>query len=432
MKPTQSLPALVGLLLTFSALSLPAAATRVWSGAGADTLWSNPANWTSGIPVDGDSVLLLRHPLSFAQNAVNDLTNLTLVSIRCEALGYTLVGGTLRITSELLMGGPVAGASMTIRTPVEIPGPTLQIVSTNSSELGLSGLVSAPPGVVVTIDGGIRFGANPAGAYQAETRILRGFLPLLSTRLSGPLIVGGQAASFASIVLQSGNAFANFPPLTILSNGAVFNISTFNSVGPLTVDGGVLRLGNRSPKGDITVNGNALLKGGASVFVTAINSFGPGELSVTGSVTIAGCSLAFQPGSTIITKPSVIVRNDGNDPVIGTFTDLPEGSVLTNDQIRYTLSYVGGDGNDITLSPIIEPAHIDSLVCLSDGLKQISVQGQPGFLYVVEATEQLFSPPALIPWQPIHTNGTQANGQFQFIDPDTALFSRRFYRVVSP
>ena len=100
-------------LLLLIALSAPAE-TRVWSGAGTNTLWSNPANWSNGVPVNGDSVLLLRHPLGFPQNALNDLTNLTLQTLRCEALGYNLSGGTLQLTGEVLMGGPVAGANMNL------------------------------------------------------------------------------------------------------------------------------------------------------------------------------------------------------------------------------------------------------------------------------------------------------------------------------
>ena len=415
----------------FPAATLPAATTRVWTNSFANANWSNAANWSNGVPVDGDSVVLLRHPLGSPVSAVNDLTNLTLVSLRCEALGYNLSGGALRLANEVLMGGPVAGANMNISAPVGIPGPTLRIVSTNSSELTLSGLVSAPPTAIVTVDGGFRFRAVPAPDYQAETHFLNGFVALLFTRLNGPLIIGGTPTNFASIVLQSGNQFGNFPPLTVLTNGSVFNISTFQAVGPLTVNGGTLRLGNRSPQGEITVNGPALLTGGANLFVTAINNFGPGAISVTGSVTLAGCTLAFQPGSSAITQPAVIVRNDGNDPVNGVFTGLPEGSVLTNDTVRYILSYVGGDGNDITLSPIIEPAKFISST-VTNGALEYTVQGQPGFTYVIEATTNLLSPPALIPWVPIKTSGTRANGQFPFTDPDSTNFPHRFYRVVKP
>ncbi len=422
-----SLPAALFPLLTIHAT----ATTRIWTNTVGIANWSNAANWVNGVPVDGDSVVLLRHPLGQFVNAINDLPNLTLQSIRCEALGYNLSGDSLRLIDEVLMGGPAAGATMNISAPVEILGSTFHVVSTNGSELSLSGLVTAPVGTVVTVDGGIRFKASPASDYRAETRLRSGFLPLLFTRLSGPVTVGGDPTHFASVVLQSGNVFGNFPPLTILTNGQVFNISTSNSVGPLTIDGGVLRLGNRSPLGDIVVNGNALLTGGASLFVTAINNFGPGSLSVTGSVTIAGCSLTFQPGSSAITRPAVIVRNDAQDPVIGTFTDLPEGSILPNGDALYTLSYVGGDGNDITLSPIIPALRFIS-VTQAQGMTQFTVQGQPGFLYTIEATIDLLSPPALTSWSPIHTTGTLPNGQFSFTDPDSTSFSKRFYRAVKP
>ena len=404
------------------------ATTRVWTNVVGNANWSNATNWSNGVPVDGDSVVLLRHPLGFFVSAVNDLTNLTLASIRCESIGYNLGGGTLRLTGEVLMGGPLAGANMNISAPVEIPGPTLNIVSTNSGSLTLSGVVNAPAGCVVTVEGGITFRASPASDYRAATRLQSGFMALLSTRIKGPLTIGG-TTNFASLVLQSGNVLGEFPPLTILTNGAVFNISTFNSVGPLTVDGGVLRLGNRSPNGEIAVNGNALLTGGANLVVSAINSFGPGALSVTGAVTLAGCSLTLQDAG--ITQPSIIVRNDGNDAVIGTFTGRPEGSILTNATVRYVLSYVGGDGNDITLTPVIEPARFISST-LTNGAPQFLVQGQPGFTYVIEATTNLVSPPALISWTPIFTSGTRANGQFPFSDPDSTNFPHRFYRVVKP
>lgn len=390
--------------------------------------WSNPSNWVNGVPVDGDTVLLLRHPLGLGVSAVNDLTNLTLASIRCEALGYTLSGGKLKLSGSVSMGGPLPGATMNITAPVDIPGPTLSVVSTNSSELMLSGVVNSPVGTVVTIEGGIRWRASVASDYRAETRLRTGFMALLSTRLKGPLIIGG-TTNFASVALQSTRVFDEFPPLTLLTNGAMFNISTFNSVGKFVLDGGVLRLGNRSPQGEIAANGNALLTGGANLVVSAINAFGPGALSVTGSVTLAGCSLSLQDAG--ILQSSIIVHNDGSDPVVGTFTGRPEGSVLTNNSVRYVLSYVGGDGNDITLSPIIEPpTFIENTI--SQGIPQFLVQGQPGFTYRIEAATDLLTLPEASPWKSIFTSGTRANGQFPFTDSEATNFARRFYRVVSP
>ena len=51
------------------------------------------------------------------------------------------------------------------------------------------------------------------------------------------------------------------------------------------------------------------------------------------------------PGDTF-----VIVDNGGASPVSGQFTGLPEGATLTADGQTFRISYVGGDGNDVTLT----------------------------------------------------------------------------------
>ena len=233
---------------------------------------------------------------------------------------------------------------------------------------------------------------------------------------------------FRSAALQNDRRRVG-PALTLLTNGTVLNISTLNHVGPLIVDGGTLNLGTASPNGLITVNGDATLGGGARLFLSSSGARS-GELSVTGRVTLAGCSLNLTTGSSTITSNTVVIRNDGTDPVVGTFTGLPEGSTITNGLIRYRVSYVGGGGNSVTIEPIVEPSHLTGIECLPSGEKRISVQAQPGFRYVVEATTSLLAPPAATPWTPVSTNGTTPTGVFQFIDPDIALFPQRFYRAV--
>jgi len=47
----------------------------------------------------------------------------------------------------------------------------------------------------------------------------------------------------------------------------------------------------------------------------------------------------------------IIVRNEGANPVSGTFNGLPEGASISFGSYNGIISYVGGDGNDITLSP---------------------------------------------------------------------------------
>jgi len=48
----------------------------------------------------------------------------------------------------------------------------------------------------------------------------------------------------------------------------------------------------------------------------------------------------------------VIVNNDGTDPVTGTFAGLPEGALIVTGNRGFTISYAGGDGNDIVLNAL--------------------------------------------------------------------------------
>lgn len=97
------------------------------------------------------------------------------------------------------------------------------------------------------------------------------------------------------------------------------------------------------------------------------------HLSVTGQVELAG-TLNLTPLNGYLPFTAgklVVVQNDGTDPIVGVFsagdgsplpigTDLNEGAVFSNNLfgtgMAATISYVGGDGNDVelTLSPARE------------------------------------------------------------------------------
>jgi hypothetical protein len=47
-----------------------------------------------------------------------------------------------------------------------------------------------------------------------------------------------------------------------------------------------------------------------------------------------------------------VINNTSANPISGVFTNLPEGSTISADGYDFKLSYVGGDGNDVTLTVI--------------------------------------------------------------------------------
>ena len=96
------------------------------------------------------------------------------------------------------------------------------------------------------------------------------------------------------------------------------------------------------------------------------------QLNVTGTVDLGGATLVTS--GTINTSPGtdiVLINNDGNDAISGTFDGLPEGSLVTINGIKFFLTYAGGsNNNDVVLrSPDISLVSAD----LVDNLSHLPV-----------------------------------------------------------
>ncbi|MBP6213422.1 MAG: right-handed parallel beta-helix repeat-containing protein, partial [Pyrinomonadaceae bacterium] len=75
------------------------------------------------------------------------------------------------------------------------------------------------------------------------------------------------------------------------------------------------------------------------------------QLNVTGTVSLGGATLNVLPGySPTVADSFTIINNDGVDPVVGTFNGLAQGSTLIAGGNTYQISYIGGSGNDVTLT----------------------------------------------------------------------------------
>ncbi len=99
----------------------------------------------------------------------------------------------------------------------------------------------------------------------------------------------------------------------------------------------------------------ALTLSASTTVAIELNGASPGtgydQLAVTGSVSLGNAVLALTAAATLPASASfVIVSNDGADPVTGIFAGLAEGATVTIGGRLLTLSYRGGDGNDIVLT----------------------------------------------------------------------------------
>jgi hypothetical protein len=102
------------------------------------------------------------------------------------------------------------------------------------------------------------------------------------------------------------------------------------------------------------------------------------NISVVGSVTLSNATLSPTEGfvSDVSNAPIILITNDGIDPVIGTFNNLPENAGVSFGDYEGMITYSGGNGNDVSLVPdTIDPTAICQDLNLAIGLDGIQSMG---------------------------------------------------------
>lgn len=118
---------------------------------------------------------------------------------------------------------------------------------------------------------------------------------------------------------------------------------------------GIIAPGN-SP-GTLSTGDLEFEEGGIYEFELAGNGAGEyDQINVTGTVNLGNGTLRVLPLNNFTPSQGqqyTIINNDGEDAVEGTFAGLAEGATVeVNGAAWFTISYVGGDGNDVVLTAI--------------------------------------------------------------------------------
>jgi autotransporter-associated beta strand protein len=174
---------------------------------------------------------------------------------------------------------------------------------------------------------------------------------------------GAIDASAAGLVVNGTSTFSGTVTAGLFSNGGTLPASVHvtdsnmtllaNSVtGPISVASGpevFLFIGSEQGAAAGATSGNVNLP--ASAF-TGAYVHNAAALTVHGTVTLAGHLNAYlHPGVSTPGDVLMLIDNDGTDPVVGTFVDKAEGATVHVDGMNsYRISYVGGTGNDVTLT----------------------------------------------------------------------------------
>jgi hypothetical protein len=311
------------------------AASRTWTGD-VNGLWSVAANWSpSGVPQPVDALIFQAGGQN--RNMFNDLPPGTpFGAMTFSGDPYTLSGNLLLLTGDvngctcnvdLKLGASVAFSGVS-NGAMDINGQTLtsQQATFNGPINGNGTIISAAMfSGGITLNGGnfsgtIHGGPTGGGLSLGET------CSLPNTTIAIELIQQSSLSATLGDVTITPSQFGYVspgPPGGVLHTKSL----TLSAVTPPAQGGGVLAF---------------------------LDSTGGDQIDVTGTVTLNGAPLGTFPfGNPAIGQSFTIIKNDGTDPVIGTFAGLPEGAILKAAH-RFRVSYVGGDGNDVVLTTLAE------------------------------------------------------------------------------
>lgn len=333
---------------------LHVAATRTWDGGGADNKWKTAANWVGDVaPAAGDDLIF---PASAAQlGNVNDFPAGTLFnSIAFEGPGYFLSGAAISlragVVSNANINGPgnfvaVAFDSVALAADqsfVQNGSASMSVnsaIATNGRRLTFSG--SGVPSPVGTVVGGAISGT---GGVTIETGVfcrMDGTGSKTNTYTGATIITGG------ALVVRTQQPGS---PLQ-MSGGTLFGQG---QVGPMTATGGSIQPTDGVPR-TIVVAGDLSLSAGSELAPELAGGITTaGQLSVNGQVSLGNPTLNLQDNTGSSNPPKVgdkfvIILNDGGDAVSGTFDSLPEGGTFVERGRLYSVTYKGGDGNDVVV-----------------------------------------------------------------------------------
>jgi autotransporter-associated beta strand protein len=278
-------------------------------------------------------------PLTLVNNLGDDNLRLTVAS---TYTGSTMVNGTGRVRFDV-NGAVATGSALTVN------GSALFQASSTIGSLAGGGNVFMNGNNALTA-GGDNTSTTFSGVYQNS-----GGNAALTKTGNGTLTLTGFNTYTGATTVNAGTLAVNnhiLSPVTVNNGGTLAGNGTMDNT--VTVNsGGTLSPGNSTAimfTGDLTLNGGGTL----TVELNGL-SVGSGydQVLVTGTVTLGGGTLSVLLGFTpTVGNVFTIINNDGTDPVVGTFSGLPEGSTFSAGGRIFQISYLGGDGNDVVLTVV--------------------------------------------------------------------------------
>lgn len=343
--PNWNIPLTLGVPLTITSSGrVSNIGASIALGANTLTFAANGDIYVDGV-ISGGGGLVKNGSSALTLAGGNDYTGATqsnggaLYVANATALGSSVTGTTFADGANLgTTGGPFV-----VSEPLVFSGPNNSVFGYGQVDLGgplsFAGALTWNAYDPATIFGAITSTGTLAIA-QSDSLTLDAASPAFTGTVSIP--IGG--------VIVTGT----FPAAVALSaSGALYGNGT---TGPVTQIGGTFAPGIALTQ---VFRPAGLAVSGGQVNLTLV----PGapvtnydQVQVTGTVALGGTLNPTSAGPLPLGLVFVIIANDGADPVLGTFAGRPEGATFFAFNNWLTITYAGGDGNDVVLTTVAAPA----------------------------------------------------------------------------
>ncbi len=326
-------------------------AIKTWDGGGINSNLSTPANWDNDIaPIANDDLVFPANTLAVTIN--NDFTSpLPFRSITFNGGTYTINNNILGVTNGII----VNGGEHTINSTVSLSG--FSQTFTHQPDANFVGAITYAQ---------ILMGSNNLTINGTATSNIGNISGsgVFTKEDSGSCVIAAGNGFTGSFVNNQTGLFLTFPPsLTINANVPNSNVSnnggTFGgsgTIGNLTATGGGIA-GGDAFNGVLNTKNFSLTNCSLNLSSPSSRPLGSPmatQISVTGTVNLQNARLSLNVTNSSNLVPVggsyLLVINDGTDAVNGIFTGLPEGSNIRNGSNLFRLSYVGGTGNDVSIT----------------------------------------------------------------------------------
>ncbi len=397
--------------LTITAIPSP----HIWDGTGASAVWSLAANWISNSPPSANDGMVFP-AFVVANSPTNDFPAYTRFESLTVSNLYTFYGNPVELTGGFRIDASATfnpavrlalgqvwnvGSNFYLNGAVDIATNLLNFAGPGN--VVFSNNVTGTTGGVLCLNALSSLTFNGTNNFSGALRMLGGALANNGPQLNSPIkldqadwfVASGALISNCAVAFVGGDSnVAQFNGRmvngTLAFGGGSFTVGSGAVVSNclITLSNGTLAVFGQAPLSGIALSGGTLSGTGTVANVTASGGTispgaGPGQLrtgslllgpavtldmqiagstagvnydqvQVAGSVNLNGASLhlSLVDQTLNIGDVVILIDNDGGDAIVGTFAGLPEGSIFPLGLLDVKISYVGGSGNDVSLTVV--------------------------------------------------------------------------------